>query len=131
MPDLVSEETPFVIEFAADTIKAMPDFVQGRGKNLRLAGTFRQRAVERLGRAIEMSEVICQNSSWREWELSTLRSVHASIVQGDSISMSKLAFYLQRAFGAEKEPSHQVPAVIWRRRDEPRYWISELDAMLK
>jgi len=131
IPNLVSEETPFVIEFATDTIEAMPDFIQGRGKNLRLAGTFRQRAIERLGRAEEMSAVICTNSTWSEWELTTLRSVHASIVQGDSISMSKLAFYLQRAFGGEKEPSHQVPAVLWRRRDEPRHFISALDAMLK
>jgi len=129
-PDLVTEQTPFIMVVGGETFEALPDFHQGRGKNFRLVGG-RDKALAALGRAEQMAAQLSKGASWGETEQRYLSEVHAELLRGGSVSMSRLSLYLQRCFGGEKEPDWQRPADLWRLKDDSERTIYQLDALLK
>ena len=128
---LVSEETVFELSCAGGSFEATPDFVAGRGKNLRLAPKHKKAALSALGRAEEMSEKVCPREGWGAWDVDKLRVVHDLLTADQSVPMSTLSLYIQRAFGGVGEPDWQRPAHRWHMRDGDKLFVWELDAKLK
>ena len=124
-PTLVSTDTVFVLECGGRAFEAYPVLDEGRGKNFRLAE-------HHVAEALELTEVAVARTGQKYWEATKIGQVAEQLEHGESVPMSNLTLYLQRAFSDRKEPDWQTPAGQWVRKDDPeRRTIQQLDALLR